>query len=509
MIHGASRLPRSVDDLRGRRAARWIRESTAGQVDRFGPDSQVRQQDDAIARYGLIDTGRSWSVAHSGWRNLEQHPAWAEMVAAVGLEYDVLLVGYVSRWSRNLKLSMNARDEFHAAGGVLLFCDERILSSDEEQWDQFVREAHEAESYSRRLSRRIEQGYEAKFRRHADQAGSPPLGFRREPPALTLAIDEATIGTALLAFERYAGGTVSLRALGEETGLDPDALRAMLVNPIYNGWMRRHRRRHDEQRVPAPWRDHPPVSDELWARVQEVRDRRYHGGGRPTPVHTHLLAGLVFCAGCQARIRAEPRRYRHFDACDAWPKQTRASRLIEDPIAAQIAGVRHDAAMLTSLRRMAEAGDSRPDSTALRRRQLERELEGLAAKHARRALSTESYLAEHARISGLLDHLTEGSREPSIDPDDAIAYLRDLPRLWRETSDEGRRAIAQATYERVLVTSDGIAGVELTPDAVRHGMLAALPEKVLLARPAGAAPTSTTIPLLGRREWRMAIRRAS
>lgn len=46
-------LPRSIEDLRGLRAARWIRESTAGQVDRFGPDAQRDQQDRAIERYGL------------------------------------------------------------------------------------------------------------------------------------------------------------------------------------------------------------------------------------------------------------------------------------------------------------------------------------------------------------------------------------------------------------------------------------------------------------------------
>jgi hypothetical protein len=34
-------LPRSLEDLRGRRAARWIRESTAGQADNFGPDAQL------------------------------------------------------------------------------------------------------------------------------------------------------------------------------------------------------------------------------------------------------------------------------------------------------------------------------------------------------------------------------------------------------------------------------------------------------------------------------------
>ena len=39
------------------RAARWFRESTAGQWDNFGPDAQREQQDRAIDRYGLVDAG--------------------------------------------------------------------------------------------------------------------------------------------------------------------------------------------------------------------------------------------------------------------------------------------------------------------------------------------------------------------------------------------------------------------------------------------------------------------
>src|SRR3989304_2947493 len=50
-------LPRSLEDLRGRRAARWIRESTAGQADNFGPDAQAEQQTRAIQPWGLVDTG--------------------------------------------------------------------------------------------------------------------------------------------------------------------------------------------------------------------------------------------------------------------------------------------------------------------------------------------------------------------------------------------------------------------------------------------------------------------
>lgn len=43
-----------------------------------------------------------------------------------------------------------------------------------------VREAHGAEIHSRRLGERIRDGFEARYRRHADPAGSAPLGFRRQ-----------------------------------------------------------------------------------------------------------------------------------------------------------------------------------------------------------------------------------------------------------------------------------------------------------------------------------------
>ena len=93
------RLPRSTDDLRGLRAARWVRESTAGQTDRYGPEAQREQQDRSIERHGLVDTGTTWSVAHSG-RTIARTSQWADMLAAAGVTFDVLLVGYVGILTR-------------------------------------------------------------------------------------------------------------------------------------------------------------------------------------------------------------------------------------------------------------------------------------------------------------------------------------------------------------------------------------------------------------------------
>jgi hypothetical protein len=96
------RLPGSLDEVRGLRAARWVRESTTEQYDRFGPASQRDQQDRFIERYGLTDSGLLYEVAHSGttvWRS----PVMARMLAdARAGRFDVLLAGYSDRWQRNL-----------------------------------------------------------------------------------------------------------------------------------------------------------------------------------------------------------------------------------------------------------------------------------------------------------------------------------------------------------------------------------------------------------------------
>ena len=132
------RLPRALEDLRGLRAARWIRESTRGQYDNYGPEAQRDQQDRAVQRWDLVDTGIEWQVAHSG-RTVGSTTQFQEMVSRAGRDYDVLLVGYVSRFARNLRPAVNAQHDLHAAGASILFCDERVLSSDEDEWGAWAR----------------------------------------------------------------------------------------------------------------------------------------------------------------------------------------------------------------------------------------------------------------------------------------------------------------------------------------------------------------------------------
>lgn len=113
----ARALPRSLEDLRGHRAARWVRESTAGQADNSGPDAQAEQQARAIDRSGLVDTGDAWQVAHCG-RTIAATGHRAEMLDGAGRDWDVLVVGYVSRFARDLPTAVNARHDLHARVAV-------------------------------------------------------------------------------------------------------------------------------------------------------------------------------------------------------------------------------------------------------------------------------------------------------------------------------------------------------------------------------------------------------
>ncbi len=157
----------------------------------------------------------------------------------------------------------------------------------------------------------------------------------------------------------------------------------------------------------------------------------------------------------------------------------------------QLAGLRLTEPVLDAVRSL--AGAAAPSSTCLRRRELERELAERAAAHAARRLSTEAYLAEHTRLSAELDALdaTTGAAD-SIDPEDAVAELRNLAAAWQDAAHqpETRRGLVRALFRRLTVLGDRIVDEEPSPSAYRFGLDLAIPDYVVLARPAGFEPAT-------------------
>ena len=489
------RLPRSVDDIRGLRVARWIRESTAGQYDRYGPASQREQQDRFIDRHGLVDTGLVFQVAHSGttvWRSATMTEMLAEARAG---SFDLLLAGYSDRWQRNLRRTLELlEDGLHPAGVALVMCDRRILSSDPHDWDELISEAAGAEKYSRRLSERITDGYAAKFDHRDDPGGHAGLGFRRsaEPPH-TLQVDPDTIGVAVGLFERYALGNVSAKDLAAETGLADSRIRMILMNPLYNGWVRRHRRSRSEVRKPAPWRADPPVSDELWARVEDVRRTKTRAGGARRADRVDLLKGLLECV-CGRRVRSDGtfadgrHRKLHVDPCADWGKRARlGDEVWEEPILAQVEGVELDDDTIGAV--VASLG-SGPRPVALDQARIDRQIRELALEHAAGRLEDATYLERLQELRDTKDNLERTSAD-GISPERAVAWLRALSETWRAAEVPAERAdLLHAVYDRITVAGRRIVSVRLTPSAYAHGFALALPEKVVLARPTGFEPAT-------------------
>jgi DNA invertase Pin-like site-specific DNA recombinase len=513
------RLPATIAELGGLRARRYVRVSSSEQGWKYGPDGQHDTIDRTLARIGLVEAGAAFVDEQSAWSRSDERPALRELItAAIAGEYDILVVAYFSRWSRDTELALRLRRELHAVGVAIWFAEEAFSSSDDGAHERYLDEAVAAEKYSHRLSRVVKATLAAKFERYGDQAGTAGLGFMRTPqPEARLAIDVATMPQAVALFERYAAGDLSYRELAKLFDMSEAAVRTVITNPLYNGWAVRHRRSAETVHAAAPWRSAPPVSDELWARVAEVRDRRSKNEGSPRAKRTYMLAKLLWCQ-CGKSIASDSaqqrngrvwRRYRHED-CPLGGKVTWKAEHYEDAIAAQVTGMRLSRRVLEQVRASASQ-PAPPPSTDLRRAQLERELRSKAAAHARRELTTEAYLAEHARLTATIDGLAPIVATPSReDPDEIVRRLRRLRATWDKASEEARATLVAAIYERITVAAGEFVSVKLTEAANELRLALVLPETVELARPAGLGSGQTTarIRIEGRDDWLKASRTA-
>lgn len=476
-------LPPSIDAIEGLRVARWFRESTNGQFDNFGPDAQRSQQDRAVERFALVDVGLEWSVASSGWKDAWRTPAWEAMLAAAeASHFDVLVVGYVSRFLRNLKQTLIAiEDHLHRAGVVVLFADERLLSSDPDHWSQFVREAQEAEAYSRKLSKAVRNGYEAKRRRLGVPGGNRvTFGLIREGHPSTLRIDEAKAPIVRRAFELGAAGCTDWE-VAAQTGLAKTHVGEILTNPIYAGRLR----------TGEPAGIAPLVDPALFSKVQTARERRRTR--LPGRIVKRNYALRLRCAGCGRYLHGDIGRYRHpAPTCEAFLAATPLLRRrrknlpdgrikghsypqtwYEDAVAAILDLVgRVDDWAITEVVRL--RGEYRPRSDELTLARIER-----AREDASRALAKTRDVVAWQSTMARLDAEEAVARQPvdgrRLSPPEIVDYLRSLPRLWAESGPAGRQAIATAVFERTDVLGFQRLEYELTPDAIELGLDAALP----------------------------------
>jgi site-specific DNA recombinase len=475
-------LPQSAEDLRGLRAARWVRESTAGQYANYGPDSQRKLQDRALVSLGMSDSGLAWEPAQSG-STVYQGPAMASVLeAARAGAFDVLVVAYVDRWQRNLRQTLNVlEDALHPAGVVVWFCDEEILSSNDRAWDQLVDRAKAAESWLRLHRKRVREGLAAKLTMKRDPSGHPPFGFRRNEAKL-VEPDPERAQTVRAVFEASAMGR-SDREVAAQTGISLYRVRGMLTSPLYIGQLR--------DGDPASWG--PLVDLRIWNRVQEVRARRATNAGRPAAPRRPYALSMLHCAACGRHLIGDTGYYRHPDACAAfraatpeWPYDWHGRRdgkgyrrtLYEDAIGKVLEQVQLGADVLVDVVSDVSHASASIDSVAIAR--IERERDAAIGRY-RRDRDARALEVAMARLDA---QEAEARRElePEVVPaPDAHRYLQELPATWRALENgegPGRRMLAEALFDRLDVLGFRELVAHPTAHAVARGMLATLPQQM-------------------------------
>lgn len=504
-------LPRRPDELRGLRFARWGRESTSGQADRYGLKSQRRMQDESAEEFDLVDTGLEWTVLKSAWsgRDSDKDPPvtrsadFRAMVrAAEEGQFDVLLVGYTSRFLRDLTLALQYRRYFLSLGVVIWICDDRILTSDEKDWDRFVEKVKEAEAYSRTQSRNVRAGYKAKRLDARDPGGRAPLGFRRVPflnGAVLSPVEAAALGRRVpkvlevdpdgmavvrRMFELAAAGRTDWEVV-ELTGQPLHTVRTVLNNPLYIGRLQDG----SEFRLGAT------IEIATWNQVQARRvERRTREPGK---VVVRSYALKVKCQGCGAMLHGDTERYRHpLPVCEAFssarptmpPVRGRhssaegksyqqdwveaiAGRVLREVSSAPEALV---GAALAQLRRGPAVA---PNQVALAR--IARQVED-AAQRLAQTRDIAAWQAAMARLdaekAGILAD-TAGMTE--LDPVAAAAYLRDLGALWDRSAARERQELAMALFGSWSFLGFRAARFTWSEHARRHGLDRLVPATIV------------------------------
>ncbi len=482
------------EDLAGRRWAGYIRESTAGQGDRYGPAIQRAEQRAWATRYGLVATGLEYVDLVSGKDTLRRTDFQRMLADAEAGRFDVLLCYDTSRFARNVADAYRYRDQLERAGVVVVFCADALIAGNPDTYELEGLKTISDAAYLRRLSRNVARGLDQKWQHFGDPGGRPPLGFARVGEHKLLEpVEGPDLDLVRRLFALYATGSHSDYSLALETGLSEFRIEEILTNPLYAGRAVRHKGRPDEEERQA--RFPAPVDPALFERVQEVRRgrRTRKGGGAGFPRRAYPIVRLMRCAVCGSPYRGDAsagkRRVRHVHRPACSPSYTHHAHLFEDQVAELLDKIELDEAdigdILRAVRR-AQPVQAEPDTVERTeaRRELQRRLE-------RGAVSLETFSREWRRLDRPIP-LPIGPSEDELVR--ARAFLQQIGQLWKDSDvpAELRQEAAQVIFERLDVHGPRlVAAYPRGEHAWLFGMAAKKREDLVLVGARGLEPPTS------------------
>jgi DNA invertase Pin-like site-specific DNA recombinase len=311
------------------RAVGYARYSSKMQRDGFSIEAQIneimrecRANDEDLGAV-FVDLAQSAYSSH----NRPGLDALKKLAENLGI--DNLYVHKMDRLSRNLRDTIQMVDDFEKKSVRLRFVEQNFDTTTPSGKLAFHLFAMLNEHYSANLSRETIKGrYEKASQGYHN--GFPPFGYVAVPekgnPKRKVGVPIPEYREIIVElFTKYASGQYSFRDLARwlnsqgiknnrGANFRKDSVRDMIRNPYYIGKIRykgaKAKKGNETYRSTKPiifeGRHEAIISEELWDQCQKIRKRRSNISKKKKPTkRIFLLNGIIHCAECGLRLRAQ------------------------------------------------------------------------------------------------------------------------------------------------------------------------------------------------------------
>jgi site-specific DNA recombinase len=472
------------------RCAIYARVSTQEQTEGYSIDAQLEA-------CRSLATARGWTVeaeyiepGESG-KTFESRPQWQAFVASARAgQFDVLVAHKIDRFSRASILdSLSALEDLRSYKVAFVSASEPIDFASPYGELLLVMTLWFARTYLVNLSAEVTKGRRKRAESGKSNANRPPFGYLRNADGDDV-VDPETCDIATAAFARFARGVFGdrdiaqwLNSKGAKTlaGNDwtPNAVREMLLNPYYAGWVRYRgvrealtnlRTKRGNTRLIRGL--HQPIVDQAtFDRVQAIRKARYNTTGGPRPQRrVYLLQGLARCSKCGQRMKCSASaggrlQYScrggvgHGD-CEDFAKMVYERDLVPQ-VEEVLATLRVSQGVFARASALIDAQTGEDRATAARA-DLVAELKRLDYLFQKGRRTEAEYERESSRIEA---EIADIDRALAPAPKDAGAILTGLLAAWQAAADDpaSRRDILRAIFASVEIDSGRKRIVKMTP----------------------------------------------
>jgi len=304
-------------------------------------------------------------------------------------------------------------------------------------------------------------------------------------------------------YELYAPGDLSLSRLatalnaagwrfrgrkGEPRRFDASNVRTILMaHRLYQGWIPVSGHIKDGPKEWIPGNFDPILPEELCAAVERTLERRAREWTHPTPParaatppSDYILTGIVYCAGCGAKLKGFRQRgkryYRHHQAKGACPERYSNADAIEATVLGLMAGLRLPTTIVQDVTDLLSGGlvDGPGEEIAAEIADVDRSLLRVQSEMQRLVqlaiatdLNSETYTATIRTLNGEAEELRRRHLEleglvyhSRVDLEDVVRQLNTVFDALNNQRPDLQRKLLQSVIERVDIGSDRVVSWE-------------------------------------------------